>query len=391
MVKIFVIHGMGTHKDDWWRPIETSILKLKRYDKVWRPGKTLRSLKRDIEFVPLRYDDAIVKLQDAAEYGSDLDKIAADLKNDPDNTVDGDTIDKWVGDGKALAGEVDQFRQSQVVSDSIFDVFLVANKLTRHYLALHLLKQMLPYFTEDAELKWGVLAHSLGTGLVHDVLHILHHRLVADADDGGAGRFRANVVALIANFGQPIVGDILTTIPPLSKESVVWPSIDSARDSVCNNYIAARHMFDPLSYLSKPMPKANRWPANVTHAAFNKDRYHALNHPDLNYMPDFPKGMTTLVEKSGFSHSLVNYFADPDLYLRFFLAANNQYDILEEEKEQVKMNDALDAFMVDHDATGVNISKHMMDVFGINPPKPDSSKKWIGLASKSLDELGVFK
>lgn len=249
-------------------------------------------------------------------------------------------------------------------------MFLCTNKLTRHYLALQIADQILAVLQErGATSPWSILAHSLGTALIQDVLNILYSEL------GQQDIIRApRVVCLIANFSRTKIGNILVSQNPASEETSVWPS-KVIGQSMCRYYISARHKLDPLSYLGDEMPD----PWHSKPEGFLPGCYRVFEHKDLNFVPA-SLNPSDPVAVGSHNHSLENYLAHPIIHLPFFYRALGKGSRITAKVEK----DATTEFLKTREPTTVNFAK----VIAGNDLS--SVKSWVEALAKVGNDYGVI-
>jgi len=372
MIKVFAIHGMGKHSDDWWtnadNGVGAKVLKLKRYDKITADvgtSGTLADFCNDIEFIDLHYDNKNIELFDAANQSSSIDSLVASIEADDDVDINTDRLTAWKPSAEKLFASLNPFGENEFLKNNIWDVFLCSTTLTRHYLAVYVAEQILKHLVENADMEWAIIAHSLGTGLINDVLNYIDKKLT----ENGGNINPARCVALISNFSATIlqsnsthdVNHLLTSYSPVNMETTkVWPSKSgSARKSMCSSYIHTRHRLDPLSYLSEDMP--NLW--HNANSSFDRSRYHVLGHNTLNHLPQSLNA--DIVEMSSFLHSVPNYFANPEVHLRFFGYVNKDRRLLR------AVESAQQKFTNESRANLGNAAQELL------PPQIKSHKDWI--------------
>jgi len=144
MIKVFAIHGMGKHPNDWWTNEEygvgAKVLKLKRYDKITADvgtSGTLEDFCNDIEFIDLHYDDKNIALLDAANQSSSIDTLVSSIEADDDVDVSTAKLEAWKPSADKLFTSLNPFNKNEFLKNNIWDVFLCSTTLTRHYLAIH--------------------------------------------------------------------------------------------------------------------------------------------------------------------------------------------------------------------------------------------------------------
>ncbi len=321
MVKIFVLHGMGNHAKGWWdNGTEKAFKKLKRYDKLRGFGDTgtLADFCDGYDFRELNYDDKCTELFETMTGVNKWDKLIANMKTGGLQTND---INAWVGDTKGLFEKLSLFGTSDFAKDALWDVFLCANQMTRNYLALHVANQIIKELEKDNG-EWAIIAHSLGSALVQDVLNYIYKA-------GGGTLFKpARCIIHICNFSltqtkAPVnqqYGHLLCSHDPVSTITTkVWPAenIDHST-SICQAYIHTRHKLDPLSYLCQDMPKEWHKPDK----SFDASKYHVFGHSDLHHVPSSLSA--DIVNTGSFLHSIENYFANPKVHMTFFSYLNSE-------------------------------------------------------------------
>lgn len=336
---------MGVHKKGWWKDIETSLKALKRYDSLRGGDKTLKNELTKLKFIETLYDDEAVRLQEATSQAGNLGEFKALISATDPGSVDSATLDAWETSANTLAKRIDPFQQNAFLKDNVWDVFLVANKLTRHYLALHIAKQIIKEIQKgNPRENWGILAHSLGTALIQDVLNLIYEELSSTQYIASA-----RVVALIANFSRTIVGPILVSRDPVrivgNDKTHVWPG-KNRHASACREYICARHALDPLSYLGVDMPE----PWGPPPEDFNVSGYRMLGHSHLEYLPS-ELDVDDPVQIGSFNHSVENYFAYPGIHLPFIYRALDKIG----ELKASTVNEACVAFKAERGVSAGNL------------------------------------
>ena len=345
MVKIFVVHGMGKHIEGWWtgdNGTQKKLEGLKRFDSLKGSSNTLESLIGAIDWKEVVYDDASERIRTAPEQEGHFDKLIADISGNSNSTVSATDLNNWKTSSLSLSSSLNLFNRTDFTKNNVWDVFLCANKLTRHYLALHIAEQILSEIKNNPDEPWGILAHSLGTALIQDALNLLYDLI-------GKNDFKTppRVVGLIANFSRTKIGDILVSQNPASSDTAVWPS-RSAKTSMCNYYISARHKLVPLSYLGDEMPD----PWNIEPDGFTRSCYRVFEHKDLNFVPQ-EIDINNPVEVGSFNHSVENYFAHPKIHLPFLYRALGMGTLVTSSIE----DEATKAFLKTRQPTAINFAQ----------------------------------
>lgn len=330
MAKVLVIHGMGEHAPGWWTGdtgVLSEIKKIKRHDTFKVLGKkptTLGQLTDLINWSELNYDKECEKLRTAPGDSNKTSDVKAFIKDNNIGRIPGAALDKWSDDASSTIDKLTGGTLPDFIRTHIWDVYLCSLKLTRHYLAIKVAKQIVRKIEEDNDDKISILAISLGTALIQEALQLVHRLLKGN-------RHPIITVCLLADFSRTLVGDILVSHKSFSANSKMYPSVNGT-DSVCKYFISCRHRYDPLSYLAQDVPSSfepstplgeNKW-SSIPKGA-NPDRYWVHGHDDLKYIPkkfqslDFSD--VDLFELGAYNHSAVNYLSAPIVHLPFLLTA----------------------------------------------------------------------
>ncbi len=314
MTNVFVVHGMGTHSEDWWDSELEKVNKVKRYDALASTeGKTLKSFTEKLNFIELNYSILHDKIRDAVASESKFTDLIKEEEEAENAKFHPDAIAKWKTDWANTAQEVSLFYENDFLKDSVWNVFLVASKLTRHYTAVHVARQILDAFTQigNAGINWSVLAHSLGTAVIQDALNLLNDHIKAEGTNYIEA---AETVALLCNFSRTAIGDqTLVTRHPFKDQTSVWPS-SYGEGSIARHYVSLRHKLDPLSYLANKMPAPQNW--QITANDFSRDKCLILDHSELYHLPNEIDDEIT--DFGGKMHGIANYLSHPRVHLRVF-------------------------------------------------------------------------
>ena len=143
---------------------------------------------------------------------------------------------------------------------------------------------------------WSVIAHSLGTSVMHDVLHQMFSPLRPVAFEPlPAGLFRPYVVMMVANVSRLLENKSFFGDDGDAYRSFVRPSKDPAQGA-CDFFINVRHEWDPI-----PKPRMFRptddWPDVATRA---QRRYidveiNAIEQPNVHDFSHYLKNPKTHV------------------------------------------------------------------------------------------------
>jgi len=265
---LFMIHGMGDHGAAWEADVKAKLDEVAaRY-----PNLQGASLWDSVELIPLRYDhhltDALQQWQASA---GPVSAFAEANKLDQAGSLD------WL-DGVA-AEDAGFFWKS--VADVVVYRFL---KVYRERIRASVVDQIVTPLMAipAAERDFGrvvFVAHSLGTAVLHDALHLLGTgRFATWASAFAAPQARFRAIFTLANVSRVLQDDIK------AYESIVRPGPQNKLGSNCSVFYNFRHELDPICAV---------WRFNPEH--FSRSHYH---HRDLTHYRDW--------NLHGFTHYLDN-------------------------------------------------------------------------------------
>ncbi len=265
---VFFVHGMGRHDKTWHEP-GLNVLKsaYSEYDSF-----ADLSLLDAIEVVPVVYDDRIETWRQRmseefsafrAAFLSEVNPTEAKADSFNKNL---DQLESWIGVGDdpgfawTHAADVLIYRWMSTLRTTI-DVAVAT--------------QILAKLANMGATKWSILAHSLGTSVVHNVLHMLYTNGTTTQPPLKAIETRPQVVAMIANVSR-----VLQRPGAKVFETGVRPG-QASTGALCSTYLNARHRWDPFVY---PQPFApDLWP---TPGTFANNAYQHLQPAHLHFEKD---------------------------------------------------------------------------------------------------------
>lgn len=243
-----VVHGMGVHGQGWSRAIATKLEEVAGRYRAFTgdPAK----LWQHVELFEVRYDDVLQAQVD--RWRAEAGGVAAFIAQH--QLVAGADL-SWVED---FADEDPDFFWTHVADVLLYRFFLQHRAAVRARVAAQIVGKVrsLPNRAFD---DCAVLAHSLGTAVAHDSLH-----LIASGTFGGqsrpfdplSSRFRA--VCMLANTSRVLQADIL------AYDSLVRGGPRNHAKSMCSQFLSWGHKWDPVALVKAyaPDPFDARWPAN---------------------------------------------------------------------------------------------------------------------------------
>ncbi len=228
---LFLIHGMGVHKKNW---ADTVINKLKELSKDYTYFNE-NKLTDLVKFVPIDYDhvirDVLNKWQEDSRGIRDFAK---------ENGLDDKNLLSWL----KRAGDTERnFLWSSVADVIIYRFFRVYSNRIRIDVIKELSDEINSEINEFGDARCSVLAHSLGTAVVHDCLHHLGAENWGDTQNVfGPTHWRFQSIFMIANTSR------LLQTEPKAYDSIVRPGPNLDSNSYCFRYLNFRHELDPVPY-----------------------------------------------------------------------------------------------------------------------------------------------
>jgi len=233
---LFVVHGMGRHTGSDW------------LDEVWKklvecseryPHFANRKLEHYVELVPLGYDAEMVTALQR------WDRNATDFKGfaSAQNLRFANDLDWLTGISDDDAG----FLLSHVTDVIIHRFFEWDSERIRTKLQTDIVTEVDRKRGVEANARFSVMGHSLGTSVIHDALAELGTATHIDqnVNSHGVKNLRFDSIHMLANVSR-----ILQT-KPKAYESVVRPGPRNAQDRYCLRMYSHRHELDPFT-LPKP-------------------------------------------------------------------------------------------------------------------------------------------
>jgi len=273
--KVFLVHGMGEHGDDWAKPY------IEQLEKLWA---TYPSLVADyplggFEFVGLRYDDIF------------------DLERTKLGTHNAEVIEALDGYGgltaEFLTKLTSKLTGNAFVATHVMDVVnFYGDARVKEAVSTALVNQINQHFDAAKARSFSVVAHSLGTAVIQQALQAwINHQ---------------------AGKPQPVTMEIraLMQISNVSKlleiggswdvyESAVRPADDS-KSGVCRKYLNVRNYLDPI-WWPKAFEPLDQWRAGMS----TKKRYEVCEFSHI---------------QSENPHSMGDYLAHPAVHIPLFRA-----------------------------------------------------------------------
>ncbi len=264
MVKkyVFLAHGMGTYQAGWDRPYCEAVLKaLMNYSPF--KGMTAAQIEAaHIRFVPLTYDGVLDGFR--KRWKTQADGVAPAIAKE---WPAGKLLFSALTDSGDAQGVPKGFFWSHLLDPLLWYTLPTARMAVMSQVAGQLVDELARMYKEEGDNTSCVLAHSLGTSVVHDSLvglRLMPERVLAGKPIPNVfkpGLHRWRLVATIANVSKLLQAlttpDAAVSVDQFDPEhSALAPALD---DSLCDVFLNARHRIDPFTW---PRQFAPTWSMN---------------------------------------------------------------------------------------------------------------------------------
>jgi hypothetical protein len=307
---LFVVHGMGVHGADWADSVLATLRRLPDdcgYKWLKENGGIEGSNDdRRLDIVPLSYDRVFDRL--AQQWSKDSKALRESAY---ENGISIPNVLGWL----ERASEVEHnFFWTHVVDVLMYRFFSIVTADARTRMRAALAEVIEPAMRDGEVPEISVLAHSLGTSVMHDTLALLGSQPIDGNQAFMAGNLLLSNVFMIANVSR-----VLETSPAVFR-SVVHPqtATSGAADAYVQRYYNFRHRFDPFPAVRPFGPVG--WGAGYTTVEdcervlkFNvHDLEHYLNDPRV-HIPIFRAlAGSKAVTKAEQTRAIAAYDATPE-------------------------------------------------------------------------------
>jgi hypothetical protein len=345
------IHGMGEQVAGWHAPaLKVLADALPTYSAF--AGAKLADI---VEPVPVLYSDFFTRLR--ATWKKDVAAIkgllsaeleAADVADRESINGEFDSIATAIGAG------ADTFVWTHAMDVVLYRFFSLARQKVNVQVASRMTAATDKKFTG-----WSVIAHSLGTGVVHNTLHALY-------TTGLSGpplkpqETRPKVLAMVANVSRVLQ---LPAVKVFTSKVMPGPA---GLGRACDTYLNVRHLFDPFMF-PQPFEPDSSWP---TPGTFKPAQYQHIrpNHLGIAQLRNV--------------HDLDHYLKNPRVHVPIFRgivgastipAAEFDKACADFDAEQAQTNvdairDALQALIPNKNAEWTQLLKTIFELSGLTKP-----------------------
>lgn len=284
---LFLIHGIGVHRDATWADETINML-----ERAWSTDVRLSTpFSEHIEVVPITYDEVF---EDYLDDFSDLGKAALH-----------DAIDLSADEKQRLA---DTLNQNQVTDrhflwSYLVDVLLYKMSLVKEQVNALVAKQLYQRISQgETQDNFGIIAHSLGTRVINDTLQNMRTGSAEQSNfykQGYRLKFLMQISDVTDLFGLPLNKD---KFPPRN----VYPH------DTYDYFRTVTNRFDPIARIIPT--RLNHWPEGRTSASHMgrpvyKDllceHVHDTNVHGLTHYMLHPEVTDEIFDLCGFGRALI--------------------------------------------------------------------------------------
>jgi hypothetical protein len=277
---VFLIHGIGIHSSDWSEeldgPRKTLETVSQRYPYFQKPGCALND---KVEFVAIHYDDIFEEI--ISKWQQDATAI---VQYDQDKILRG-SLD-W------LATESDkQFWWSHLADLAMYRFFPLYRQRVRSQVILQMAQRIEKEMKAEGSATCSILAHSMGTAVAHDCLHLLGTvKWGNKANPLNPAHWRFQHVFMVANTSRLLQSQDKEM--KVAYESIVRPGPIEDRNSYCATYWNVRHEADPVPFPKIFEPVGWKYYTPIVIHHYYEKNIHNLSHYLVNprvHIPFFNK------------------------------------------------------------------------------------------------------
>lgn len=263
---LFLIHGIGVHETDWAESVDGPVDTLKKVSARYAYFQS-KPIEEKVEFVPIHYDE--IFQESASRFQRDAGEIDA---FDPTGGLKQGL--SWM----ASAGEKEKnFLWSHVADIGMYRFIPVYRQRVRSHVIAALAARIEKAYESDGSATCSVLAHSMGTAVVHDSLHLLGTvRWGNRASPFHPAHWRFNHLFMVANTSRLLQTDDREM--KRAYESIVRPGPIEDPGSYLATYWNVRHEADPVPFprMFEPVGWQNYTPLLIRH--YYDKNIHGLSH-----------------------------------------------------------------------------------------------------------------
>lgn len=231
---VFLVNGMGEHPSGWsdpaWELLEKNYASLANSD--------LHPWDATFERVEITYDGLFEKIR--SQWAKDADAVLGKLR---DGGLGETGIHKLM-DLAESAGK-DDFVTTHVLDVLMYRFIHQLHEQVKVHVGDQIARRLKDHPAGGA---WSVIAHSLGTAVIHDTLHAL----AIEGRHGFTGTRPAKLLVTLANVSRALQTDVK------AYESRVHTR-NAGHDGITRQFFDIRHKWDPIAAFREFRPH-DEWP-----------------------------------------------------------------------------------------------------------------------------------
>lgn len=266
---LFLIHGIGTHRTDWSEELDGPIKTLRQVSRQYTyfQNPAHDPLGDRVEFVNVHYDEV-------------FNEIIAKWRQDSASIVQFDTDGffknglSWLADAKDT-----DFWWSHLADLAMYRLFPLYRQRVRSHVIAQIANRIEAATDEVESPTCSVLAHSMGTAVAHDCLHLLGIVRWGNgqfANALGPTHWRFQHLFMIANTSRLLQSEDKEM--KKAYESIVRPGPVEDPGSYCATYWNVRHEADPVPFPRRFEPEGWKHYTSVVVRHYRELNVHNLSH-----------------------------------------------------------------------------------------------------------------
>jgi hypothetical protein len=239
---LFVFHGMGRQPEGWCGRVAAKLDEVASRYPRFRQRYSIHQFSELVRIEPITYDDVLRDKLDAWQEATDeIRAVGEQLRNDSLSR-----LADWLTPGGGASADESRFFWSHAVDLLLYALIPdVRNDVRAQCLA------QMSTVLEDRLLQPSVLAHSLGTKVAHDALHLLATAAAGPGTEGltADAEYCFRNVITVANVGA-VLSEVMPDIPRVDRSHVHpigVPTASGPGRGYCEQYLDFKHRLDPFT------------------------------------------------------------------------------------------------------------------------------------------------
>jgi len=331
---VFLVHGMGIHETGWESQyIDALDAAYEQYELL-----SQKPLRERFTFVPLSYDEIFRELvSNWATNAEFVDRAATEAG------VSKTQLTGWLKGADVTDAN---FKWTHAADVLMYKAFSLVRERVCQHVGNQIVQALAKQIQDEGRSLWSVVAHSLGTAVIHDTLARLW-----DSQSTAPGHVafsaqneQAQVIAMVANVSRLL--ETKTANEPYDVfKTAVAPGRMAQAGRGCLYYFNARHRLDPFTIPKMFSPQM--WPDEAAllaspprYAHVEVDHIHMWNVHDFGHYMKNPKVHVPLLRR------LVSSLAITDEEYAMTLAKFRTFGSLQDEaaiRIRQKLEDATES------------------------------------------------